>query len=1001
MAIKSGQLKEKTDYQAYILEMLRDENGYQIRPATSFEAGYGMDTEVLFNFLEATQSEALVKLEKLYKEKTRQTILNYINNEINKKNRCLLDVLKHGVEFDNGVTLNLMYRKPANSFNPKAEALYQQNVFSVMEEVYHTEGERIDLVVFLNGIAIFTFELKCNTSGQNYEDAIRQYKFDRDYKTRLLKFKAGGLAHFAMDLNEVYMCTNLKGASSFFLPFNKGCGTGINSGKGNPHNDDGINVSYMWEDILKKDTVLYLIDKIIFLQKTTKKNPDTGKRETKETLIFPRYHQFNAVRKLVADVMENHTDKNYLIEHSAGSGKTNTIAWLAHRLASLHDSEDNAIFDTICIITDRIVVDRQLQEAVLSMEHKPGLIKVMDDKCAAVDLADALNSNTKIIVTTIHKFLYIHDLVGEMKSKKFAVIIDEAHSSTAGSEMEAVTYALSESRKLSDATPVSVEDDDESMADIIEDEIERTGKQPNVSIIAFTATPKPTTLQLFGCLNEEGKKVAFDLYSMKQAIEEGFILDVLKNYVTYKTYFELNKAIEDDPELETIAAKRKIAKYIELHDTNIAQKVEIIIEHFKNNIMKELGGRAKAMVVTSSRQSAVKYRNEFENYIAKHGYTGIRALVAFSGKVSLDGKDYTESVMNGIAEEDLPEVFDSNSYQVLLVANKYQTGFDQPKLCAMYVDKKLRGVSAVQTLSRLNRICAPYDKKTFVLDFKNEYEDIQKSFAPFYTKTVLAETITPSDIRAVEAQIDKYNFLDIDDIDLFNEYLYRDKRLARDKAKMWSLLDKSLQIINKYTDLEKMEIRATIKRFIRFYSFLIQATCYESVDLHKKYNFLTYLVKEIEVGGGGNDFDIADKITASNFKQAKTGDTTHDIESEPEVALPKPNPVYIDEQVKKKLSEIIDEINAAYNKNFDLDVASKSALQMRDLLLKNGHLRDSARNNSLRDFKFAYFDAVQDALLDGYEQNQDFFDLLLDNEERKREIMQVFLEDVYKQLREE
>jgi type I restriction enzyme R subunit len=319
----------------------------------------------------------------------------------------------------------------------------------------------------------------------------------------------------------------------------------------------------------------------------------------------------------------------------------------------------------------------------------------------------------------------------------------------------------------------------------------------------------------------------------------------------------------------------------------------------------------------------------------------------------------------------------------------------------MYVDKKLRGVSAVQTLSRLNRICAPYDKKTFVLDFKNEYEDIQKSFAPFYTETVLAETITPSDIRAVEAQIDKYNFLDIDDIDLFNEYLYRDKRLARDKAKMWSLLDKALKIINKYTDLEKMEIRATIKRFIRFYSFLIQATCYESIDLHKKYNFLTYLVKEIEVGGGGNDFDIADKITASNFKQAKTGDTTHDIESEPEVALPKPNPVYIDEQVKKKLSEIIDEINSAYNKNFDPDVASKSALQMRDLLLKNGHLRDSARNNSLRDFKFAYFDAVQDALLDGYEQNQDFFALLLDNEERKREIMQVFLEDVYSQLREE
>lgn len=416
--------------------------------------------------------------------------------------------------------------------------------------------------------------------------------------------------------------------------------------------------------------------------------------------------------------------------------------------------------------------------------------------------------------------------------------------------------------------------------------------------------------------------------------------------------------------------------------------------------MKELDGKAKAMVITSSRQAAIKYRNEFESYIAKQGYTGIRALVAFSGKVTLDGKEYNEAVMNGVKEEDLPEVFDSNSYQVLIVANKYQTGFDQKKLCAMYVDKRLRGVNAVQTLSRLNRICAPYDKKTFVLDFKNDYEDIQAAFAPFYTETVLNETITPSDIRAVEAQVDQYNFLDIDDIEDFNGFLHQDKRTSRDKAKMWSLLDKSLQIINKHNELEKQEIRATIKRFLRFYSFLIQATCFESVDLHKKYNFLTYLVKEIEVGGSGNDFNIADKITASHFRQQKTGDSTHEIESKPEVNLPTPNEVYMDEAVKKKLSEIIDEINAAYNKDFDIDVATKSALQMRDLLMKNGHLRDSARNNSLKDFRFAYYDAVQDALIAGYEQNQDFFALLLENDEKKHELMQVFLEDVYKNLRE-
>lgn len=600
MAIKRGQLKEKEDYQKYILEMLHDENDYEIRPASAFSAGYGMDVEMLFSFLEETQKDTLARLEKLYKDKARTTILNHINNEINKNNRCLLDVLKHGVEFDSGAVLHLMYRKPASSFNPKAEALYQKNILSVMEEVYHKEGERIDLVLFLNGIAIFTFELKCNTSGQNYEDAIRQYE-GRDNTTRLLKFKAGCLAHFAMDLNEVYMCTNLRGKSSSFLPFNKGSGQGIHSGKGNPHNEDGINVSYMWEDILKKEIILYLIDKIMFLQKKTKKDSDTGKKTTRESLIFPRYHQFNAVRKIVNDIAENHTEKNYLIEHSAGSGKTNTIAWVAHRLASLHDKEDKGIFDTVCIITDRIVVDRQLQDAVLSLEHKARLIKVMDDDCTAADLATALNGNTKIIVSTIHKFMYIHDLVENMKDKTFAVIIDEAHSSTAGAAMESVTYTLSESRKLSEAVTVDVEEDEKSMSDIIEDEIARNGKQPNVCMIAFTATPKPTTLQLFGCLNEEGKKVAFDLYSMKQAIEEGFIIDVLQNYVTYKTYFELNKAIEDDPELETIAAKRKIAKYIELHETNIAQKVEIIIEHFKNNVMKGLGGRAKAMVVTSSR----------------------------------------------------------------------------------------------------------------------------------------------------------------------------------------------------------------------------------------------------------------------------------------------------------------------------------------------------------------------------------------------------------------
>lgn len=1001
MAIKSGQLKEKEDYQKLILEYLEHENGYILRPSTSFDSGYAMDIDMLFMFLESTQPEELIKLEKMYGQNYKQTIINYLNKEINKPYRSLIDVLRNGIEFDTGVKLELLFKKPATSFNPKANELYNKNQLSVMEEVNHKEDERIDLVIFLNGLAIISIELKCNTTGQNYEDAIRQFKNERDYKTRLFKFKSGTLVNFAMDLFEVYMCTELKGTSSFFLPFNRGSGYGIESGKGNPHNPDGVDVSYMWEDILKKDTLLNLVEKLIYIKKEKKKEEKTGKLKKKETMIFPRYHQFSAVRKLIKDIQMNETSRNYLIEHSAGSGKTNTIAWLSHRLSSLHNVNNEPIFDTICVITDRIVVDRQLQDAVLALEHKDGLIQVMDEKCTSSDLATALNGNTKIIVTTIHKFMYIKEQVENLRDKNFAIIIDEAHSSTSGSAMESVSYGLSSGLLVAEeGSEYSSEQDGLSYQDKIEDEIRRSGKPENVSMIAFTATPKFTTLQLFGTLNEKGEKVAFDLYSMKQAIEEGFIIDVLQNYVTYKTYFQINKIVEDDPELESIRAKRKIVKYIELHDTNISQKVEIIIEHFKYNVMKELGGKAKAMVVTSSRQAAVKYRNAFTDYINENQYTDIQALVAFSGKVTIDGKEYTESVMNNMDESKLVDAFDRDLYQVLLVANKYQTGFDQPKLCAMYVDKKLKGVNAVQTLSRLNRIYSGYNKKTFIIDFKNEYEDIQKSFEPYYTETKLGETITPSAIREVEKQISQYGFLNYDDILEFNSLLYKEKRNSKDKSKMWSLLGKSLGIINKNDDLVRLEIRSTIKRFLRFYGFLIQATSFEDIDLHQKYNFLSYLIKEIEIGRTGNDFDIADKITVSNFKQEETGKHGEPLESNPIINAPKPNEVWFEEQVKEKLSKIIDDINLIYNKNFDFDVSTKSALQVRDLLLKNKKLKESAQSNNLSDFKFSYYDEVQNALMEGYEQNRDLFSILLSDDTRNRELMGLFIEEIYGKLKQ-
>ena len=533
-------LSEK-EYQKFLLERLEKDNGYVIRKASDFDRYFAVDREMLFKFLEDTQHETMEYLRKIYKSDLEETIVSFINAETTKTRGSLLDVLKHGIEISNQ-KLELMYTKPATTFNPDLTRKYGQNIFSAMEEVWASDKERIDVVIFLNGLAIIAFELKCNAAGQSYQDAIYQFRTDRSPKTRLFMFKAGTLVNFAMDLEEVYMTTKLAGDATFFLPFNMGNGEGVTAGAGNPAFEDKYSVSYMWEDILTKDTILDLISKFIFVETKEKVDDKTGKIKRSENLIFPRYHQLDVIRKVLADVRENRTAQNYLIQHSAGSGKTNSIAWLAHRLTSLHDEENKIIFDNIIIVTDRVVVDRQLQKAIMGMEHKAGLIRVMDDKCNSADLAIALNGNTKIIATTIQKFPYIVDSVKDLKNKSFAVIIDEAHSSTAGKDMAAVTMSLGSG----DQTESDVED-------MISSEIKRNGKQANVSIFAFTATPKPTTIQLFGRLNTHGQREAFHVYSMKQAIEEGFILDVLQNYTEYSTFYQLNKEIEDDPRCKTNA----------------------------------------------------------------------------------------------------------------------------------------------------------------------------------------------------------------------------------------------------------------------------------------------------------------------------------------------------------------------------------------------------------------------------------------------------------------
>lgn len=988
-------LSEK-EYQRYIIERLVGEHGYVERKNFCFDAKFAMDREMLFKFLDGTQPETMASLRKVFRDKTEDTVVAAINTELTKSRGSLIDALKNGVEIAN-YKLNLFFRKPASGLNRELVALYEKNIFSVMEEVWATDDERVDLVVFINGLALMSFELKCNFAGQSYHDAILQYREARDPNARLFRFKAGCLVNFAMDLNEVYMTTRLAGKGTYFLPFNMGKGSGVETGKGNPVFEDKYSVSYMWEDILSKDTLTELITRFVFIERHPERDEVTGKEREKENVIFPRYHQLDVIRKLLADVRVNHTTQNYLIQHSAGSGKTNSIAWLAHRLASFHDDNDNVVFDNVVIVTDRVVVDRQLQAAILGMEHKAGLIRVMDEKCSSADLAAALKGNTKIIATTIQKFPYIVGAVRGLKNKKFAVIIDEAHSSTAGKDMAAVSLTLGGGE---------VEIDEEAapdVEDIIADEISRHGKQANVSAFAFTATPKPTTLELFGKMNAKGQKEAFHLYSMKQAIEEGFILDVLQNFTEYKTYYQINKEIADDPRCKTAEAKRQIARFVELHETNIAQRIEVIIEHFRTTVMKELGGRAKAMVVTKSRASAVKYHRAFQEYIAKKGYSDIKSLVAFSGKVKLDGEteEFTESSINGFPESRLPREFDSDDYKVLLVANKYQTGFDQPKLCAMYILKKLRGVNAVQTLSRLNRICPPFDKKTFVLDFVNTYDEIVSAFRPYYTTTLLANSVTPSAVYDLEARLDGYFVLDPADVEAAANILCRPPIDSKAKQKLNFYFGRVKKRMDDYDNFKQIEIASVMRHFVRFYQFLIQVSCFEDVELHKKFVFVSYLLSYLDISMPGGGFDLDGKIKAVNFVQKKEAEHGKEkMSSQPVVNLPTASAIVLPEDKQERLSVIIAEINSRTGKSYDNDVAIKAMLQIRDLMLKSDKLRTSAKNNTEKDFEFAYFDGIDDALIEGLSQNQDFFSLLLNNDEIKKEVLGIFASEIYKSLRE-
>jgi type I restriction enzyme R subunit len=992
MAKTPEELLEK-GFEEYIEEHLL-RNGYVKGSPDDYNKEYALDTKLLFEFLENTQPKKMDKLRQIHKDQYEFKILKRLNTELN--NRGMIDVLRHGIK-DYGVYLDLAYFKPASKLNNEMVKLYEKNRISVTRQVhYSTKNENsIDMLICVNGLPVVVLELKNAFTGQTYEDAIIQYKKDRSPNELLFQFKKRAIVFFAVDTSEAYMTTRLSGDKTSFLPFNKGC----DGGKGNPDNPDGLKTAYLWEEILQKDSLMDILKKFVFIQTEEKKDMD-GNTYTSETVIFPRYHQLDAVRKLEADAREKGVGTNYLVQHSAGSGKTNSISWLAHRLANLHDDEDMPVFDSVIVITDRRVLDRQLQDSIYQLEHKHGVVQKIDKD--SNQLADALKSGTRIIISTLQKFPFIIEKVGELQSRKYAVIIDEAHSSSAGENMASLREVLSansleEAAKLDEELEGKEYDPEEEILKTIK----KRGKQPNISFFAFTATPKAKTLEMFGTIGPDGLPHPFHLYSMRQAIEEGFILDVLQNYVTYETYFKLAKKIEDDPTFDRAKATKAITRYVSLHPHNIAQKTEIMVEHFRSVTRHKIGGRAKAMVVTSSRLHAVRYKHAFDEYIKKKGYKDMKTLVAFSGTVKDGDVDYKESDMNGFKESELPERFATDEYQVLLVAEKYQTGFDQPLLHTMYVDKKLSGVKAVQTLSRLNRTCAG-KADTFVLDFVNKAEDIQEAFKPYYQATIVEEVTEPNLLYDIETMLNSYGVYLKEELDKF-AYIYfkpKDKKTSKDRVIINHLIDMAVERFKKLDEQRKQDFSSQATKYIRLYSFILQITPFEDVELHKLYVYLTYLLKKLPKKKGSN-VHLADEIALEYYTTKKTFEGSISLSSDDE-NVPVTPVKFAGTGVKEEQEEYLSSIIERLNKRFGTDFTKADQLsveQIKEDFASDEDLVQKAKTNTIDDFRLAFEKVFINKVIDRMDQNQAFFTRVLDDEQFKNALMEYMLVETYAKLK--
>ena len=980
--------------------------GYVGIAPESFDRERAIFPETVLAFIRETQPKEWTKLEALHGAKTGEQVLTDLCKWMDSYGS--LATLRHGFKCY-GRSLRVAFFKAAHELNPELEERYAANRVGITRQLHFSprSEKSLDVTISLNGIPITTAELKNPLTGQTVENAVWQYRHDREPREIIFDFKRRALVHFAADTEAVFMTTRLAGTATHFLPFNKG----FEGGAGNPPDPAGrtYRTAYLWEEVLQRDSLLDLLARFIHLQVEEKRGED-GRKVQKETMIFPRYHQLGCVRSLVEAARREGPGHNSLIDQSAGSGKSNTIGWLAHRLASLHDEKNEKVFDSVIVVTDRVVLDQQLQDTIYQFEHKRGVVQRIDENSR--QLAEALESGVPIIITTLQKFPFVsrqllkmaeergHEGKGTLTTRRCAVIVDEAHSSQGGETATDLKEVLGGEDLRQAAERQAADEGLDSMEELFRSMAKR-GKQSNLSFFAFTATPKHKTLAVFG---RDGKPA--HRYTMRQAIEEGFILDVLKYYTTYETYFKLLKSTEDDPNVERKKAAKALARFMRLHPHNIAQKTEVMVEHFHAVTCHKIGGRAKAMVVTSSRLEAVRYKQSFDRYIAKKGYP-IKSLVAFSGTVQDDKVKevtYTEEGMNeGIRAKELPERFATEEYQVLLVAEKYQTGFDQPLLHTMYVDKRLAGIQAVQTLSRLNRI-HPFKEDTFVLDFVNDREEIREAFKTYYEGAEMGEQVDPAHLYQLKAELDASGIYLAEETDRFCAVYFKPKhrQSAADHEAMNAALDPAVARFTKLQAEKEDEAelwRGKLQSFRNLYGFLSQVIPYQDSDLEKLYVFLRHLGAKLPRRKSGPAYQFDDEVRLEYYRLQKISEGS--ISLNDGAAKPLDGPTEVGSGIVREdavpLSRLIDIINERFGTSFN-QADQLFFDQIVEAAALDETLKQAAAVNPEEKFELVFRNLLETLFMERMDQNEDLVAQFM-NDSAKRQLITGWLaSETYRRL---